>query len=300
MVPGQPTGVTATRKTSSGNTRKIDVAFTAPASGGSPTGYRLYSIPSAFSSPSTCKETAATSVTADRTACLAITALSTATACEAVLGSTAAVGIAAGATKIDAGAANSIELASADPSIYAGQKLRLADKSGQTCAAAPKGSDLVVASVSGAVITFTTDLTAGDSSANANCEIIRGPVCTYAPRGDGQDLGGTTSPFTWVGGSAGDGVAYKFYVVAYVRAPPSSFPRPRRTCSNLQRCGAECRRQRAELGDHHHGGRDWRSPRLALCHHRRTSSWHRHCRRGHLHERHRKRAGGRLHGDSDT
>ena len=198
MVPGQPTGVTATRKTSSGNTRKIDVAFTAPASGGSPTGYRLYSIPSAFSSPSTCKETAATSVTADRTACLAITALSTATACEAVLGSTAAAGIAAGATAVDAGAANSIELASADPSIYAGQKLRLADKSGQTCAAAPKGSDLVVASVSGAVITFTTDLTAGDSSANTKCVIGRAQ-----PNGATPDVAPTVAPLITavVGGS---------------------------------------------------------------------------------------------------
>ena len=38
----------------------------------------------------------------------------------------------------------------------------------------------MVASVSGAVITFTTDLTASDANADTN-EIIRGPVCTYAP-----------------------------------------------------------------------------------------------------------------------
>ena len=71
---------------------------------------------------------------------------------------------------IDASAANTVTLAAADSTISAGQVLQL---SGSSCAAQPLDEDLVVASVDGAVITFATALTAGDSSANANCVITR-------------------------------------------------------------------------------------------------------------------------------
>ena len=88
----------------------------------------------------------------------------------------AAVGI----VSIDAGTANSVTLGAADATILAGHLLQLVDKSGQTCAATPKGPDLVVASASGAVITFTTDLTVGDASANTKCEIARVSSCANA------------------------------------------------------------------------------------------------------------------------
>ena len=120
-----------------------------------------------------CTETApliqAQSVSEDASACDAVS-VGDEVACEAVLGSTAAIGISQ--TWVPA-SANSIELASADPSIYIGQKLRLVDKPRRTCEVSPKGSDLEVASVSGAVITFTTDLTGDKPNASENCEIIR-------------------------------------------------------------------------------------------------------------------------------
>ena len=47
--------------------------------------------------------------------------------------------------------ANTITLAAADATIAAGMNIRLADAGSNTCQATPKGSDLVVASVSGAV-----------------------------------------------------------------------------------------------------------------------------------------------------
>ena len=79
----------------------------------------------------------------------------------------------AAVASIDAGSANSVTLGSADASIVPGSMIQLADKSGQTCGATPKGSDLRVASVSGAVLTLETDLTAGDGSASSNCVVNR-------------------------------------------------------------------------------------------------------------------------------
>lgn len=77
------------------------------------------------------------------------------------------------------GGTNSVTLAEADASISAGQTLQLADAGENVCAATPKGSNLVVAAVDGAVIYFSTDLTAGDANAAANCRIVRAaPSCT--------------------------------------------------------------------------------------------------------------------------
>jgi len=83
---------------------------------------------------------------------------------------------------IDDGTANSITLASTDSSIVAGQRLQLGDAGANTCAATPKGSDLVVLAVHGAVITFTTDITAGDGSANTNCDLTRAAPCAATPK----------------------------------------------------------------------------------------------------------------------
>jgi hypothetical protein len=74
---------------------------------------------------------------------------------------------------IDSGTANTVTLAVIDESIVAGQVLQLADATGLTCSATPKGSPLTVASIAGRVITFTTDLTAGDGSASSNCVVTR-------------------------------------------------------------------------------------------------------------------------------
>jgi hypothetical protein len=78
------------------------------------------------------------------------------------------------------GGANSVTLAAVDSSISRGQTLQLADTDAQNiCAATPKGSDLVVAAVDGAVIYFATDLTKGDPDAATNCIITRAaPSCT--------------------------------------------------------------------------------------------------------------------------
>lgn len=77
------------------------------------------------------------------------------------------------------GGTNSVTLADADTSISAGQTLQLTDAGENTCAATPKGSDLVVAAVDGAVIYFSTDLTRGDTNAAANCMVVRAaPSCT--------------------------------------------------------------------------------------------------------------------------
>ena len=80
---------------------------------------------------------------------------------------------------IDDGAANSITLATADTSFLPGQQLQLASATSQTCAAAPLGANLVIASVSGAVITFTTDITSGDGSAASNCVLNRAAVVEF-------------------------------------------------------------------------------------------------------------------------
>ena len=77
---------------------------------------------------------------------------------------------------IDDGTPNTVTLAAPDPSILSGQKLRLADATGKTCDATPKASDLTVSGVVGAVITFTTDITAGDASASRHCVLTRAPV----------------------------------------------------------------------------------------------------------------------------
>ena len=69
--------------------------------------------------------------------------------------------------------ANTVTLAQTDASIAAGQTLQLTDAGGQTCAAAPKGRDLTVLTVSGAAVSFSTDITAGDSDAATNCVLSR-------------------------------------------------------------------------------------------------------------------------------
>eukprot|EP01046_Picozoa_sp_COSAG06_P021370 COSAG06_NODE_1603_length_8956_cov_6.771029_3_plen_1532_part_00 len=78
-------------------------------------------------------------------------------------------------------AANTITLDSADSSIATGQRLRLADAASQSCSAAPKSTDLVVSDVSEAVITFSTDITGGDSSASTNCVLARAAPCSALP-----------------------------------------------------------------------------------------------------------------------
>ena len=77
------------------------------------------------------------------------------------------------------GGLNSVTLGAADSSIEVGDVLQLADASGQTCAATPKGSDIVVGAVDGATLYFATDLTKGDASAATTCVITRAaPSCT--------------------------------------------------------------------------------------------------------------------------
>ena len=108
-------------------------------------------------------------------------------------------------------ASDKITLTAADTSIVPGQTLFLAATgycsatasttpgactanagiwTTMTCAAAPQGSPLTVASVTGAEITFVTDITATDSQANINCMITR----------DHQ-----TAAITQVIGTGGDG-----------------------------------------------------------------------------------------------
>eukprot|EP01043_Picozoa_sp_COSAG02_P052692 COSAG02_NODE_5716_length_4101_cov_2.727886_1_plen_1022_part_00 len=69
--------------------------------------------------------------------------------------------------------ADTVTLAQIDASVAAGQALQLSDAAGQTCAAAPKGQDLTVLSVSGASVSFSTDITSGDASASTNCVLGR-------------------------------------------------------------------------------------------------------------------------------
>merc|ERR1711968_31558 len=97
-------------------------------------------------------------------------------------GTTAAAISDAAISSIDAGTANSITLSSPDATIVAGQRLQLGDAGGNTCGAAPKGTDLTVLAVHGAVITFTTDLTAGDGSASTNCDLNRAGPCGATPK----------------------------------------------------------------------------------------------------------------------
>merc|ERR1711939_893064 len=97
-------------------------------------------------------------------------------------GCTKAAGPQAVGAAIAHGTAQTVTLAVADATIVAGATLQLNDADGQTCAAAPKGADLVVDSVSGAVITFAAgSLTGSDASAAVNCVITRtdpGPECS--------------------------------------------------------------------------------------------------------------------------
>eukprot|EP01046_Picozoa_sp_COSAG06_P003523 COSAG06_NODE_138_length_22354_cov_4.715704_5_plen_1055_part_00 len=52
----------------------------------------------------------------------------------------------------------------------------MVDTDGNTCAVFPKATDLTVQSVDSAIITFSTDITTGDSSASTNCELTRAEV----------------------------------------------------------------------------------------------------------------------------
>ena len=55
-----------------------------------------------------------------------------------------------------------------------GDKLQLIDADGQECSAAPLSptGDLVISSIDNAIITFSTDITAGDADASANCKLV--------------------------------------------------------------------------------------------------------------------------------
>ena len=101
------------------------------------------------------------------------------------------------------GGANSVTLAAADTSIKAGDTLQLADASGETCAATPKGLDIVVGRVDGATLYFATDLTNGDASAATTCVITRAaPSCTnlVSQAGGWTDWTAMTND-GWVGSS---------------------------------------------------------------------------------------------------
>jgi hypothetical protein len=96
---------------------------------------------------------------------------------------------------IDAGTANTVTLTTANAAISARRTVRLTDAVGQTCAAAPKDSDLVIASVEGAVITFETDLTSGGTP-DTDCVLITKEDATIAPNQKLRlaDRSGTMSP----------------------------------------------------------------------------------------------------------
>eukprot|EP01045_Picozoa_sp_COSAG04_P013969 COSAG04_NODE_1020_length_8729_cov_2.983082_3_plen_1985_part_00 len=79
---------------------------------------------------------------------------------------------------IDA-SANTITMSSVSHEIQAGETVQLQDASGQTCGAAPKGTDLSVTGVNGTELSFA-DLTAGDGSANTNCVVEL--ACTAVPQ----------------------------------------------------------------------------------------------------------------------
>ena len=64
---------------------------------------------------------------------------------------------------------NTVTLPEAHSAVAAGMTLQLNDAEGQTCAAAPTASDLIVSSVADAVITFATDIQTGDNDASDNC-----------------------------------------------------------------------------------------------------------------------------------
>lgn len=80
---------------------------------------------------------------------------------------------------------NSIQVAAASDlrNVVAGQKLRLVDAAGRECSAAPKGASLIVASTDGAVIRFSTAITATDASAGTQCKLKRA-VCTSSTQID--------------------------------------------------------------------------------------------------------------------
>ena len=84
--------------------------------------------------------------------------------------------IAAAAVSSIDDAADTVTLSIADSLIAAGQQLRLIDTAGNTCAASPKGRDLTVLSATGAVIKFSTDITAGDGGAATHCAVSRAEV----------------------------------------------------------------------------------------------------------------------------
>ena len=86
---------------------------------------------------------------------------------------------------IDA-SADTITLSTAAAGISNGDVLRLVDAPGQTCDAAPLDSDLTVSGVSGAVLTFSTDLTAAGTGSAANC-VVRGSGSVATQGGQGYD-----------------------------------------------------------------------------------------------------------------
>ena len=85
---------------------------------------------------------------------------------------------------VNAGAGNTVTLSVANSDIKPGQYMRLLDVPSQNCEARPKGSDMLVASVSGSEITFVTDITRSDANAMTNCRLTRTTTaCLYNPHG---------------------------------------------------------------------------------------------------------------------
>lgn len=143
------------------------------------------------------------SVAADATACAAVASadLRTASACESIM--TTGADLNSGAiTSINAGSANTVTLVGANTNIKPGQYMQILDSVG-LCAALPKGTDMLVSSVStdGRVITFATDISRGDAAATTNCLLTRTTTaCAYNPHGSvfTRGLNPQLFPMMWV------------------------------------------------------------------------------------------------------
>eukprot|EP01043_Picozoa_sp_COSAG02_P036020 COSAG02_NODE_2614_length_8415_cov_84.832011_7_plen_1001_part_00 len=149
------------------------------------------------------------SVQEDARRCAAVADLATATECESV--ETSGTDTNNGAiASVDGGAANSVTLSVANSDILPGHRLRLKEVEGLGgCAARPLDQELVVSAVNGAVITFSTDLTRGDSGTAPACRLTRTTqACTYSPHGSifTREMKPQLFPMVWidVGGRQSD------------------------------------------------------------------------------------------------